>query len=129
MDFIDNLGQVHVIQKYLERLLFLEPGHRKFAIRSWVVDRQFNIYLFREGVLQTASELYQVDNFQDKTSHLTNHCIQKEYSENYGNYEDGMEFFEEFNQYLTSTLNITLESSILLQIKGIIELPSPISFG
>lgn len=54
-----------------------------------MVDRQFNIYLFREGVLQTASELYQVDNFQDKTNHLTNHCIQKEYSENYGKYEEG----------------------------------------
>ena len=39
--------------------------------------------------LQTASEPYQVDYFQDKTSHLTNHCIQKEYSENYGKYEEG----------------------------------------
>ena len=54
-----------------------------------MVDCQFNIYLYSEGVLQTASEPYQVDNFQDKTSHLTNHCIQKEYSENYGKYEEG----------------------------------------
>ena len=67
-----------------------KPGHRKFDIRGWVlVDCQFNIYLYSEGVLQTASEPYQVDNFQDKTSHLTNHCIQKEYSENYGKYEEG----------------------------------------
>lgn len=33
LDFIDNQGQVHVIQKYLERPLLLEPGHRKFDIR------------------------------------------------------------------------------------------------
>ncbi|KAB0386192.1 hypothetical protein FD755_001148 [Muntiacus reevesi] len=80
LDFIDNQGQVHMIQKYLEFLdLFLEPGHRKLDIQSWVlVDHQFNIYLYREGVLHTASEL-----------HLTNHCIQKEYSENYGKYEEG----------------------------------------
>lgn len=33
LDFIDAQGQVHVIQKYLERPLLLEPGHRKFDIR------------------------------------------------------------------------------------------------
>lgn len=33
LEFIDNQGQVHVIQKYLERPLLLEPGHRKFDIR------------------------------------------------------------------------------------------------
>lgn len=122
LDFIDNQGQVHVIQKYLERPLLLEPGHRKFDIRSWVlVDHQYNIYLYREGVLRTASEPYHVDNFQDKTCHLTNHCIQKEFSKNYGKYEEGNEmFFEEFNQYLSSALNTTLESSILPQIKHII---------
>nr|XP_048316015.1 tubulin--tyrosine ligase [Myodes glareolus] len=122
LDFIDNQGQVHVIQKYLERPLLLEPGHRKFDIRSWVlVDHQYNIYLYREGVLRTASEPYHVNNFQDKTCHLTNHCIQKEFSKNYGKYEEGNEmFFEEFNRYLSSALNTTLESNILPQIKHII---------
>ncbi|XP_019569556.2 tubulin--tyrosine ligase isoform X1 [Rhinolophus sinicus] len=122
LDFIDRQGQVHVIQKYLERPLLLEPGHRKFDIRSWVLlDHQYNIYLYREGVLRTASESYHADNFQDKTCHLTNHCIQKEHSKNYGKYEEGNEmFFEEFSQYLTAALNITLENTILLQIKHII---------
>ncbi|XP_038607255.1 tubulin--tyrosine ligase isoform X2 [Tachyglossus aculeatus] len=122
LDFIDKQGQVHVIQKYLETPMLLEPGHRKFDIRSWVlVDHQYNIYLYREGVLRTSSEPYSIANFQDQTCHLTNHCIQKEHSKNYGKYEEGNEmFFEEFNQYLTSALNITLENSILLQIKHII---------
>ncbi|KAB0359598.1 hypothetical protein FD754_003754 [Muntiacus muntjak] len=100
LDFIDNQGQVHMIQKYLEFLdLFLEPGHRKLDIQSWVlVDHQFNIYLYREVVLHTASEL----------------SIQR----TMGNMKEGNGmFFEEFSQYLTSALNITLESSILLQIK------------
>ncbi|XP_048338248.1 tubulin--tyrosine ligase isoform X2 [Sphaerodactylus townsendi] len=121
LDFIDNQGQVHVIQKYLEKPLLLEPGHRKFDI-SWVlVDHQYNIYLYREGVLRTASEPYNSSNFLDKTCHLTNHCIQKEYSKNYGRYEEGNEmFFEEFNQYLISALNVTLENTILLQVKNII---------
>ncbi|XP_063774175.1 tubulin--tyrosine ligase [Pseudophryne corroboree] len=122
LDFIDNQGQVHVIQKYLENPLLLEPGHRKFDIRSWVlVDNQYNIYLYREGVLRTSSDPYNDSDFQDMTSHLTNHCIQKEHSKNYGRYEDGNEmFFEEFNQYLMTSLNINLENSILWQIKQII---------
>ncbi|XP_006005111.1 tubulin--tyrosine ligase [Latimeria chalumnae] len=122
LNFIDNQGQVHVIQKYLERPLLLEPGHRKFDIRSWVlVDHHYNIYLYKEGVLRTSSEPYNCLNFRDKTCHLTNHCIQKELSENYGKYEEGNEmFFEDFNQYLTNCKNTSLEGSILPQIKHII---------
>ncbi|CAJ0928465.1 unnamed protein product [Ranitomeya imitator] len=124
LDFIDNQGQVHVIQKYLENPLLLEPGHRKFDIRSWVlVDNQYNIFLYREGVLRTSSEPYNDSDFEDMTSHLTNHCIQKEHSKNYGRYEEGNEmFFEEFNQYLMTSLNINLENSILWQIKQIIRI-------
>ncbi|XP_075720581.1 tubulin--tyrosine ligase [Rhinoderma darwinii] len=122
LDFIDNQGQVHVIQKYLENPLLLEPGHRKFDIRSWVlVDNQYNIFLYREGVLRTSSEPYNDSDFEDLISHLTNHCIQKEHSKNYGRYEDGNEmFFEEFNQYLLTSFNINLENGILWQIKEII---------
>uniref|UniRef100_A0A8C2XC73 Tubulin--tyrosine ligase n=1 Tax=Cyclopterus lumpus TaxID=8103 RepID=A0A8C2XC73_CYCLU len=123
LEYIDNQGQVHVIQKYLEKPLLLEPGHRKFDIRSWVlVDHQYNIYLYREGVLRTSSEPYNSSDLQDMTSHLTNHCIQKEHSHNYGRYEDGNEmFFDEFRLYLLNTHNITLETSVLPQIKQIIK--------
>ncbi|XP_028676025.1 tubulin--tyrosine ligase [Erpetoichthys calabaricus] len=122
LEFIDNQGQVHVIQKYLERPLLLEPGHRKFDIRSWVlVDQQYSIYLYKEGVLRTSSEPYNSSDFNDKTSHLTNHCIQKEHSRNFGKYEEGNEiFFDEFAQYLQCSCNTSLESSILPQIKQIV---------
>ncbi|RXM98993.1 Tubulin--tyrosine ligase [Acipenser ruthenus] len=122
LEFIDDQGQVHVIQKYLEKPLLLEPGHRKFDIRSWVlVDHQYSIYLYKEGVLRTSSEPYDSSDLQDKTSHLTNHCIQKEHSKNYGKYEEGNEmFFDEFSQYLLNSHNTALDSSILPQIKQII---------
>uniref|UniRef100_A0A3Q2PCZ2 Tubulin--tyrosine ligase n=1 Tax=Fundulus heteroclitus TaxID=8078 RepID=A0A3Q2PCZ2_FUNHE len=123
LDYIDNQGQVHVIQKYLEKPLLLEPGHRKFDIRSWVlVDHQYNIYLYREGVLRTSSEPYNSADLQDMTSHLTNHCIQKEHSQNYGRYEEGNEmFFDEFRLYLLNTHNVTMETTILPQIKHVIK--------
>lgn len=123
LEYIDNQGQVHIIQKYLEKPLLLEPGHRKFDIRSWVLlDHQYNIYLYREGVLRTSSEPYNAEDLGDMTSHLTNHCIQKEMSQNYGRYEEGNEmFFDEFRLYLLNTHGVTLESTILPQIKHIIK--------
>lgn len=155
LDYIDNQGQVHVIQKYLEKPLLLEPGHRKFDIRqvlclnilewtcssvltpsmwgfdelchiitrSWVlVDHHYNIYLYREGVLRTSSEPYNSSDLQDMTSHLTNHCIQKDHSQNFGRYEEGNEmFFDEFRLYLLNTHSVVLESTILPQIKQIIK--------
>ncbi|XP_037533571.1 tubulin--tyrosine ligase [Nematolebias whitei] len=123
LEYIDNQGQVHVIQKYLERPLLLEPGHRKFDIRSWVlVDHQYNIYLYREGVLRTSSEPYNSSDLQDITSHLTNHCIQKEHSKNYGQFEEGNEmFFDEFRRYLLNAHGVALETALLPQIKHIIK--------
>lgn len=46
LDYIDNQGQVHVIQKYLEKPLLLEPGHRKFDIRQVLCFNESNLHLF-----------------------------------------------------------------------------------
>lgn len=87
-----------------------------------MVDHQYNIYLYREGVLRTSSEPYNSSDLQDITSHLTNHCIQKEHSKNYGQYEEGNEmFFDEFRLYLLNAHNVTLEATLLPQIKHIIK--------
>lgn len=73
-------------------------------------------------MLRTSSEPYNSSDLQDMTSHLTNHCIQMEHSQNYGRYEEGNEmFFDEFRLYLLNTHNVTLETSILPQIKQIIK--------
>lgn len=56
------------------------------------------------------------------TSHLTNHCIQKEHSQNYGRYEEGNEmFFDDFKLYLLNAHSVTMEATILPQIKQIIK--------
>ena len=63
-----------------------------------LLDLQYNVYLFREGVLRTASEPYS-DDVSQVTSHLTNHSLQKELSENFGKYEEGNEmFFGDFDK-------------------------------
>lgn len=86
------------------------------------MDHQYNIYLYREGVLRTSSEPYNRSDLQDMTSHLTNHCIQKDHSQNYGRYEEGNEmFFDEFRLYLLNTHSVALETTILPQIKQIIK--------
>ena len=41
-----------------------------------LLDHKYNISIFSEGVLRTSSEPYDANNFQNITSHLTNHCIQ-----------------------------------------------------
>ncbi|XP_013398641.1 tubulin--tyrosine ligase isoform X2 [Lingula anatina] len=120
LHFTDSKSQAHIVQKYLEKPLLLS-GDRKFDIRSWVlVDTQFDIYLYKEGVLRTSSEPYNATDLTDLTSHLTNHCLQ-EHSQNYGKYEEGNElFFDEFNRYLQSQHSVTLSASILPQIENII---------
>ena len=64
-----------------------------------LLDSHYNVYYFKEGVLRTASESYSPENYDDVTSHLTNHVLQKEMSPNFGEYECGNElFFDEFNR-------------------------------
>ena len=72
--------------------------------RCWVLlDAHYNVYLYEQGVLRTASESYQRENLDDVTSHLTNHCLQKELSANFGMYEEGNEmFFESFDRWVAT---------------------------
>lgn len=120
--FIDQQTQSFVIQRYIDNPLLLEED-RKFDIRCWVLlDANYNVYLYEEGVLRTASESYQRENLDDVTSHLTNHCLQKELSANFGMYEEGNEmFFSSFDRYLRSKFRVTLDATILPQIKEIVK--------
>ncbi|XP_053408052.1 tubulin--tyrosine ligase-like [Mercenaria mercenaria] len=122
LEYVDDQSKAFVIQRYINNPFLLEGG-RKFDIRSWVLlDSSYNVYLFKEGVLRTSSEPYDPDDLSKITSHLTNHCLQKERSTNYGRYEDGNEmFFDEFNRYLMDKHGTTMEASILPQIKDIIK--------
>ncbi|XP_060559845.1 tubulin--tyrosine ligase-like isoform X2 [Ruditapes philippinarum] len=122
LHYVDDQSKAFVIQRYINNPFLLEGG-RKFDIRSWVLlDSNFNVYLFREGVLRTSSESYDPDDLSKVTSHLTNHCLQEERSSNFGLYEDGNEmFFDQFNRYLMDTHGTTMEASIIPQIKDIVK--------
>ncbi|KAJ8309584.1 hypothetical protein KUTeg_014458 [Tegillarca granosa] len=97
---------------------------RKTAmIRCWVLlDSHYNVFLFREGVLRTASEPYNPSDYNDVTSHLTNHSLQKDLSQMFGYYEEGNEmFFDKFDRYLRKKSGVTLDMTILPQIKEIVK--------
>lgn len=122
IDFIDAQTQSFIIQRYIENPYLLE-GDRKFDIRCWVLlDSHYNVFLFREGVLRTASEPYNPSDYNDVTSHLTNHSLQKDLSQMFGYYEEGNEmFFDEFDRYLRKKSGVTLDMTILPQIKEIVK--------
>ncbi|XP_052766867.1 tubulin--tyrosine ligase-like [Mya arenaria] len=122
LEYVDQQEKAFVIQRYIRNPLLLQ-GKRKFDIRCWVLlDAWYNVYLFREGVMRTSSEPYDPVDLTKVTSHLTNHCLQKDMSENFGRFEDGNEmFFEEFNRFLMEQHGTSLEASILPQIKDIVK--------
>lgn len=65
-----------VVQRYLDRPLLLRGG-RKFDMRLWVLlDHNYHMYLYRQGVLRTGSVPFSMDNLDDRFVHLSNHCIQ-----------------------------------------------------
>ena len=41
-----------------------------------IIDMEFGVFLYREGVLRLSSSIYDPDNLDNTFSHLTNHCIQ-----------------------------------------------------
>lgn len=120
-----------VVQRYIDRPLLLR-GDRKFDVRCWVLlDPDYNIFLYREGVLRTGAVAYSVsaENLDDKFIHLTNHCIAAKHPD-FGKFEATNEmFYPEFSDYLQQRFAGTggrppgeniLDSVILPQFKRIV---------
>ncbi|XP_046349218.2 tubulin--tyrosine ligase-like [Haliotis rufescens] len=122
VQMVDSQKKAYVIQQYIDSPLLLSGG-RKFDIRCWVLlDATYTIYLYREGVLRTASEEYAPDRLDHLTAHLTNHSLQQELSENFGKYEIGNEmFYDEFDSFLQDNYGVGLDTAILPQIRSIIK--------
>eukprot|EP01063_Lacrimia_lanifica_P005456 TRINITY_DN1322_c0_g1_i1.p1 TRINITY_DN1322_c0_g1~~TRINITY_DN1322_c0_g1_i1.p1 ORF type:complete len:951 (+),score=284.96 TRINITY_DN1322_c0_g1_i1:58-2910(+) len=107
LHYVDTDGDVgskgkagqYVVQKYLERPFLVHK--RKFDLRSWcVLTPAYDIYVFKEGVLRTASEEYDLSDLSHDLSHLTNHCIQ-EGGKNFGKYVHNNEmWYWQFQRYL-----------------------------
>lgn len=96
----DSEAGVYVVQRYIERPLLLTGG-RKFDIRMWVIAHStttvpLRLYLYREGVLRTASTAFSMDNLDDEFTHLTNHAVQEKHAD-FNTFEEGNElFFDDF---------------------------------
>ena len=112
-----------VVQEYIINPLLLD-GNRKFDVRCWVLlDSNYNMWLYKEGVLRTTSVAFSLDKetLSNKFIHLSNHCIQTKHKD-YGKFEPTNEmFFEEFQTYLEDNFNVSLDEVIIPQIKEIVK--------
>lgn len=78
-----------VVCRYLERPMLLSG--RKFDLRCWVLlDPDYGMHMYQEGVLRTSSFKYDVSDLSNQLQHLTNHCVQATAAE-FGSHEDGNE--------------------------------------
>jgi len=91
-----------VVQRYISNPLLLEGGGRKFDMRCWVLlDAEYNIHLYRQGVLRTSAVAYDASDLTNRFAHLTNHCIAVEHAE-YGKFEATNEmWFAQFDEELS----------------------------
>ena len=127
-DFIDaalqGSSQAVAVQKYVEDPLLILGF--KFDMRMWVlVDMEYGVFLYREGVLRLSSSIYDPDNLDDTFSHLTNHCIQTA-SPYYERLVEGNEMF--FDQVrggcvagrrrVPSLLSVRLENESAIFLRG-----------
>ena len=115
LDFLDAQEDpktpAWLVQKYVERPLLLE-GSRKFDMRMWVLlDSQFNIRVFREGVLRTCSVPFTLDDLSNNYAHISNHGLQEKHAD-FGSKEEGNELmFSAFAKFL-KTKGAALEDVI-----------------
>lgn len=88
-----------VLQRYIDRPFLLEK--RKFDMRCWgLVDSNYRIYLYRNGVCRTSSTPYSLKDLSNPFVHLTNHCIQAAHPD-FAKQEAGNEvFFDGLQTYL-----------------------------
>ena len=100
-----------VLQRYIDRP-FLLSG-RKFDMRCWaVVDAQYRVWMYRNGVCRTSSTPYSLADLSDTFVHLTNHCIQAQHPE-FAKAEEGNEiFFDGLQAYLDALPSSELHSRL-----------------
>ena len=103
-----NINNYFVIQKYIENPMIIYK--RKFDIRQWVLVTHLNpltLWMWEEPYLRFSAEDYDIDNFSNIYSHLTNNSIAK-YSEKYKNeslIKEDMWELENFKKYLQENYN------------------------
>ena len=103
-----NINNYFVIQKYIENPMIIYK--RKFDIRQWVLVTHLNpltLWMWEEPYLRFSAEDYDIDNFSNIYSHLTNNSIAK-YSEKYKSeslIKEDMWELDYFKKYLKENYN------------------------
>ena len=112
-----------VIQKYIENPLLIYG--KKFDIRQWVLVtsiKPLTIWMWDDPYLRFSAEEYNIDNFSNIYSHLTNNCVAK-YSKKYNSnnkIEGDMWDVPQFQIYLKETYGKDLWPKIKEQILNIV---------
>lgn len=112
-----SMGSTWVLQKYIERPLLVSG--RKFDIRSFVlVTPNKQAWLHSESYIRTSGVEYTLENLDDRSIHLTNDAIQKNY-EHYDSFEDhnklNLEAFQAILERQGETINV--QNDLLPQMK------------
>ena len=112
-----------IIQKYIENPLIIL--NKKFDIRQWVLVTDLSplkIWLFDTPYIRFSAENYNIDDFKNIFSQLTNNSIAK-HSENFNNeskIEGDMWEIEQFRNYLINCYGKDYWSDIQEKIKKIV---------
>lgn len=88
----EAIASAWVVQRYIHNPLLLRGG-RKFDLRCWVLlDADYNVWLYQQGVARMAAVPYDIQDLQNYFAHLTNHCIAETHAA-FGAYEPNNELF------------------------------------
>ena len=112
-----------IVQEYMERPLLVNG--RKFDIRCFVLlthcrSKGLKAYFFNQAYVRTSCRKYNLDNLDDRETHLTNDAVQK-HSKEYGKFENGnklnfVEWQESINRDYPGTDTTIVESKIRPEI-------------
>ena len=105
-EHVDSLGPdsvAWVASRYLHNPALVEGG-RKFDVRCWVLlNKDYDMFLYKEGVLRASAPPYSLDDISDSYAHLSNHCIAVNHPD-FGKYEPTNEiWFNDYDEYLLRT--------------------------
>jgi hypothetical protein len=112
-----------IVQEYMERPLLVNG--RKFDIRCFVLlthcrSKGLKAYFFNQAYVRTSCRKYNLENLDDRETHLTNDAVQK-HSKEYGKFESGnklnfVEWQESINRDYPGTDTTIVESKIRPEI-------------
>lgn len=121
---VNNNGcpRTYIVQSYINNPFLY--NNRKFDIRHYMMITSVNGilkgYWYQDGYIRTSSEIFDIEDINNKYIHLTNDAIQK-HGDDYGKYEAGNKVsYTEFQRYLDSAhpaKKYSFEKSILPQMR------------